>query len=270
MFDVRILSLCEAATQLASGFWSSYGGNITGSELPAEAILSGLFDENLVPDQHPRGQITVEPARVSARLLNLHDTLDPAMFQEVNEHGYRARVDVTAAHPTTAAGTFHWHQAVFALRTALFERGWTKKDLKNCPFILSPDRSVAILVMTGDADTGLVQGFPTNQSQKGTVLKQAISGNYELFETAMISKLERMSNGTEMWVLLYHVGIDENGRTVLRSELSRPSRFERKKIAGWMERIILGPIHPDGEHEMQVDSPIAPKPIDVPVERRAS
>jgi hypothetical protein len=210
----------------------------------------------------------VEPALVSGRLLALHESLDESLFREVNEHGYRARLDVTPAHPTTAAGTFHWHHAVFALRTGLIERDWQKKDLKNCPFILSPDKTIAILVMTGDADTGLVKGFPTNQSQKGAVLKQAISTNYELFETAMISKLEQANNGTEMWVLLYHVGVDENGRTELRSELSRPSRFERKKIVGWTERIILGAIHPDGEYDVRIDAPIAPAPVEVPVERR--
>jgi hypothetical protein len=230
--------------------------------------LSGFFDGMSTPAQQPAGQVIVEPAQVSVRLSELHDSLEEALFREANEHGYRARLDVTPAHPTTAAGTFHWHAAVFALRTALLEREWIKKDPQNCPFIVSPDKSIAILVMTGDADTGVIHGYPTNQTQKGAVLKQAISANYELFETAMISKLERTKNGTQMWVLLYHVGVDTHGHTELRAELSLPSRFDRKKIVEWTERIILGAIHPDGEYDTRIDAPVAPAPVDVPVERR--
>jgi hypothetical protein len=201
-------------------------------------------------------------------LVELHDSLDEGLVREANEHGYRARLEATPAHPTTAAGTFHWHETVAALRTALLERDWIKKDPQNCPFIVSPDKSVAILVMTSDIETGVVNGSPRNQTQKGAVLKQAVSDNYELFETAMISKLERAKNGTQMWVLLYHVGVDPNGRTELRAELSLPSRFERKKIVGWTERIILGAIHPDGDYDVRIDKPLAPAPVEVPVERR--
>jgi len=230
--------------------------------------MSGFLDGIPMPAEQPACQVIVEPELVSARLSDLHGSLDQVLFREANEHGYRARLDVTPAHPTTSAGTFHWHAAVFALRTALIEREWIKKDPQNCPLILSPDKAVAILVMTGDADTGVVEGFPTNQAQKGVVLKQAVSANYELFETAMLSKLERASSGTQMWVLLYHVGVDKNGRTELRAELSLPSKFERKKIVGWTQRIVLGAIHPDGEYDVRIDAPIAPTPVEVPVERR--
>lgn len=229
--------------------------------------MSEFLDGMALPAQ-PRGEVVHEPSMVSERLQELHPSLDEGLFRDANEHGYRARIDVTPAHPTTAAGTLHWHETVFALRTTLIAREWVKKDPQNCPFILSPDKSVAILVMTGDPDTGIVNCSPTNQSQKGAVLKQAVSANYELFETAALSKLERTKNGTQMWVLLYHVGVDQHGRTELRAELSLPSRFERKKIVGWSERIILGAIHPDGEYDAIVDAPVAPAPVEVPVERR--
>jgi hypothetical protein len=202
-----------------SGFSTSGCGTVIGSQSPSEAPLSGFLDGIPMPAEQPACQVVVDPVLVSARLSDLHGSLDQALFREANEHGYRARLDVTPAHPTTSAGTFHWHAAVFALRTALIEREWIKKDTQNCPFILSPDKAVAILVMTGDADTGVVEGFPTNQAQKGVVLKQAVSANYELFERAMISKLERASNGTQMWVLLYQ---NSNARrlSVGLSELS--------------------------------------------------
>lgn len=226
------------------------------------------FNGSHLPAGNSNSQVKTEPAVVSRRLAELHESLTEPLLREANEHGYRARAEVTLAHPPTAAGTYHWGEFVFALRTSLAQRQWSLKNHKNCPFVLSPDKSIAILVMTGDADTGIAGGRPTNQAQKGVVLKEAVSANqqYELFELAALSKLERANNGTQMWVLLYHVGVGKDGRTEIRAELSLPSRFERKKIAGWTERILLGAIRPDGEHDVIHDVPTGP--VDVPVERR--
>lgn len=209
------------------------------------------------------------PAFVLARLLELQPSLDEVLLREVNEHGYRARLEATDSHPPTAAGTYHWNGSVFALRSTLTARDWSKQDLRNCPFIVSPDKAVAIAVMTGDSETGLVNGNPTNQTQKGDVLKQAVANNQqmELFDARLVSAdLARSREATQLWVLLYHVGVGDDGNTELRAELSLPSRFERKQIVGWRERVILSAIRPDGEPDVRQDVPTGP--IDVPVERR--
>lgn len=49
-------------------------------------------------------------------------------------------------------------------------------------------------------------------------------------------------------------------------EISLPSRFERKKIVEWSERIILGAIQPNDEVGVLGDA--SARPMDVPVERR--
>lgn len=214
--------------------------------------------------------VVSEPHTVSERLSQLHPTLDSALLREVSEHGYRRRIEATEMHSTTAAGSYHWHESIYALRSMLSERGWKKEDLRNCPFIVSPDRSIALCLMTGDADTGWIQGNPSNQSQKGMVLENAITKNQQqlkLFDANFISsELAKTKEATQLWVLLYHVAIGSNGKTEIRAELSLPSEFEKKRIVGWRTRLILTPILPDGESAIQSDIPTGP--IDVPVERR--
>lgn len=207
---------------------------------------------------------------VASRLKVLQPSLDEMLLREANEHGYRHRLEATPLHAPTAAGTYHWNGTVYALRSSLAERRWAPQDLRNCPFIVSPDKTVAIAVMTGDMDTGLEKGNPTNRTQKGAVLKQAVANNQqlELFNPSAVSTdLARSKDATQLWILLYHVATGADGKPELRAELSLPSRFERKRIVGWKERIILAAIRPDGEAVIEQDQPTGP--IDVPVLRRS-
>lgn len=215
-------------------------------------------------------KVVSEPALVANRLFELNASLNEPLLREVNEHGYRARIEATELHPPTAAGSYHWHAAVFGIRSMLVGQGWKPEDSRNCPFIVSPDHTIAIVVMTGDSDTGCIDGYPTNQAEKGAVLKQAIANNQKqlkLFNAGSVSSnLANSKDATQLWVLLYHVTVGSNGKAEVRAELSLPSQFERKKIIGWKERIILASILPDGETLMQDDTPTGP--IDVPIERR--
>jgi hypothetical protein len=232
-----------------------------------------LFDFQPQPKGTDASVITDREA-VAARLVELHETLNEALLKQANEHGYSARIEATELHAPTAAGSYHWHAALYALRYSLAALGWVKQDLRNCPFIVSPDRKVAIAVMTGDPDTGLEKGKPTNQAQKGAVLRQAVDQNrqLELFDPSIVSDLAKSKDATQLWILLYHVAIGTDGKPEIRAELSVPSRFERKQIIGWSQRLILESIRPDSDTFMDEDQPtdpIAPTgPIDVPVERR--
>lgn len=216
----------------------------------------------------PSSRIFAEPTEVIARLLDLDPTLDQEVLLEANMRGYEARLEATPLHAPTAAGTYHWHSFVASLREALVQRGWSTKDHKNCPFVISPDKSVSILVMTGDVDTGVVEKCPANQADKGAVLNEAVQQNrqYELFENAAISALQRGQAGTQLWVLLYHVERDGAAKKEIRTELSLPSRFEKKKILEWSDRIILRSMPLDQppviEHAESTET------IDIPVERK--
>jgi hypothetical protein len=213
-------------------------------------------------------RIISEPAEVDARLLSLDPTLVQDVLLEANQRGYEARLDATPLHAPTAAGTLHWHAFVPALRGALSEQGWSIKDQKNCPLVISPDQSIALVVMTGNIETGKPYGNPTNQADKGAVLDEAVQRNvqYQLFESAAISKLKKGEGGTQLWVLLYHVENGTKGVKEIRTELSLPSEFRNKKIVGWAERIILRPI--STEPTTPTVAPLPVTPFDVVVERK--
>ncbi|MES2758087.1 MAG: hypothetical protein V4693_11995 [Pseudomonadota bacterium] len=216
-----------------------------------------------------RARVITDAHEVASRLLELQASLNEDLLLEANLRGFDARLEATPAHAPTAAGTYHWHAFVFAMRIALKERGWAIKNHMNCPFVISPDKTVSILVMTGDSETGKEFGIPKNQADKGRVLSDAIDINqsYDLFESAAISHMERGASGTQLWVLLYHVERDSTGMPKeIRTELSLPSRFEKKKIVGWTERIVLRSLDVGAEPAIERPAPV--EPIDFPVERR--
>lgn len=241
-------------------------GSITGSLHSLEVTLESItFLQHTQPMQPMEDvRLLSDPAKVISRLSELDTTLTEELLLEANMRGYEARLEATPAHAPTAAGTFHWHAFVFALRLALKEQGWTTSDHLNCPSVISPDRTISILIITGDIDTGKEFGSPRNQADKGRVLSEAIDFNrtYELFENGAES-------GTQLWVLLYHAERDHKGVVKeIRTELSLPSRFENKKIAGWAERIILRPLSVGKQPDVVTTTPA--EPIDFPVERRSA
>lgn len=187
--------------------------------------------------------VVTETGGASARLFALSRDLQWELFSEVMEVGLRARHEATPSHAVTAAGSYQWHASVPALRERLQYLGWTRKDPKNCPIIISPDRSVAIAVMTGDEDTGNPDPNvkPSNRSKKGKFLEEQIKLNNAFNRQYTLFKQDQGSgrHATELWVLLYH---HDAIRKEVRYELSLPSEFRKKNIIGWSERILLGHI----------------------------
>jgi len=220
------------------------------------------------PNSPQPTRIISDPAEVDARLLALDSVLKQEVLLEANQRGYEARLEATMAHAPTAAGTYHWHSFVAGLRLALRAQGWSIRDERNCPLVISPDKSMAIVVMTGNFDTGKAYGNPTNQADKGAVLDEAVQRNvqYQLFENKAISKLQKGEGGTQLWVLLYHVEAGSSGIKEIRTELSLPSDFQRKKIVGGAERIILRPLSTDPN--TPVVAPLPTTPFEVAVERK--
>jgi hypothetical protein len=219
------------------------------------------------PSPQP-ARIVVHPADVDARLQELDPALTQGLMLEANQRGFEARLEATLAHAPTAAGTLHWHAFVPALRLALKVQDWIIKDHKNCPLIISADRSMAIVVMTGNSETGKEFGNPTNQADKGAVLDEAVQKNvqYQLFENAALNRIRKGEGGTQLWVLLYHVDAAGKDAREIRSELSLPSSFHKKKIIGWAERIILRSIPTDSSTRIAPSLPS--EPIEVVVERK--
>jgi|GEM_PF-401556 len=213
-------------------------------------------------------KIIDRPEQMVTYLQELHPDLTPELFLEAIRAGLEERNEVTHAWPPTAAGIKQWMATVYGLRTLLSERHWHLHDYKNCPYISSPDRSIAIVVMTGDPATGKSEGVsPTNQAEKGNVAKGFIEQNrqLELFNQASFEFVKKACvkkpEETYVWVLLYHY--DKKANEV-RFELSLPNDFSKKKITAWSVRLILGS-QPNSAVDFSIhkDEPSAPATVDV-------
>lgn len=215
-------------------------------------------------DAARRAAIFDGSAQVEARLHALHADLTPALLRNAIMGGLSGRNEVTRASAPTAAGVQQWLSTVKDLRTLLAGAQWHIHEQQNCPFISSPDRSISIVVMTGNSETGK-KGLedPTNQAEKGAVAENFVQTNHqlELFNHGSFNLAKDKNKATQVWALLYHY---DKGLQEVRYELSLPTGFGNKKITEWGERIILGSI-PNSSTEFTIfkDEPNAPATVDV-------
>lgn len=211
-----------------------------------------------------RATIIEDPVLVEARLQELHPALKVILFREAVRGGLGARNEVTRASAPTAAGVQQWLRTVEDLRTLLAALQWNIHEQQNCPFISSPDRSISIVVMTGNSETGK-NGFedPTNQAEKGAVAECFVQQNsqLELFNRNSFELAREKQKGTQVWALLYHY---DKMLNEVRFELSLPTGFGRKKITDWGFRLILGSIpNNPADFTIRKDEPNAPATVKV-------
>lgn len=211
-----------------------------------------------------RARIVDDPELVEARLQELHPDLKPILFKDAIRGGLGGRNEVTRASATVAAGLQQWLKTVEDLRTLLAGLQWHIHEQQNCPFISSPDRSLSIVVMTGNSETGK-NGYqdPTNQAEKGTVAQKFIQQNtqLELFNRKSFKLAKEKQNDTQVWALLYHY---DKVLNEVRFELSLPTGFDKKKITEWGVRLILGSIpNNPADFTIRKDEPNAPATVEV-------
>ena len=211
-----------------------------------------------------RATIIDDPALVDARLQELHSDLKAILFKDAIRGGLGGRNEVTHASAPTAAGVQQWLKTVEDLRTLLAALQWHIHEQQNCPFISSPDRSISIVVMTGNSETGK-NGFedPTNQAEKGAVAENFVQQNsqLELFNRDSFKLAKDKQQETQVWALLYHY---DKVLNEVRYELSLPTGFGNKKITEWGVRLILGSIpNNPAEFTIRKDEPNAPATVEV-------
>lgn len=177
---------------------------------------------------------------VQARLFELG--LSSELLRTAVLAGELGRSFCTANDPPAFAGITGWAVTVRALREELVPLGWRKNDGGNYSRVISPE-SVAIVVATGDENTGVVGANPKTKAIKGPATVRAIEANVaqvELFpefaEAEVSVEVEDASLVT--WVLLIHRAEGET-----RCELSMPLQMGLDgRIEHWAERLILLPI----------------------------
>lgn len=212
----------------------------------------------------PRAKAVVEPELVEARLQELSQDLTIKHLYNSIQSGLGARNETTPASAVTAAGVQQWLRTVETLRTLLSEKAWHIHNEKNCPFISSPDRSISLVVMTGNNETGK-QGFedPSNQAEKGVVVEGFVESNrqLELFNQDSLKLVKAKQKETQVWAFLYHY---DKGLNEVRFELSYPTGFNKKKITAWGERLIFGSIpNTPADFTIRKDIPNIPATVEV-------
>lgn len=211
-----------------------------------------------------RATIIDNPEQVEARLQALHSDLNAVLLRDAIRGGLGGRNDVTRASAPTAAGVQQWLKTVEDLRTLLAALQWHIHEQQNCPFISSPDRSISIVVMTGNGETGK-NGFedPTNQAEKGAVAESFVQQNnqLELFNQESLRLAKEKQKETQVWALLYHY---DKVLKEVRFELSLPTGFDNKKITEWGTRLIIGSIpNNPADFTIRKDKPNAPAKVEV-------
>ena len=209
-------------------------------------------DFKLTPLQGPapQGQVITDPEAVRLRLRRLSEDLTPEIFFETMQAGLGGRSEaIPLRSAPTEAGLRHWLEAVKLLQGVLSDKGWQPLDRRNSPLIISQDQRKAIVVMTGDAETGRdSERQPRNQAEKGGVTQSYVEANSQaelLYADALIQAEQQDACGTQVWVLLYHY---DNMLDEVRFELSLPNDFHKGYITSWAERLILGSLSNAAEH----------------------
>ena len=222
------------------------------------------------PDASTR-QTTIidDPVKVEARLRGLHQDLSSVLLYEVIQAGLTSRNETLfPASAPIAPSMQQWLKSTEELRGRLAARKWRIKDDLNCPFIISPDRSIALVPMTGNKYTGK-NGIenPKNQAPKGTVTQAYVQGNVQLdlINQDYSEAIQKKQDETQVWVLLYHYDHDLKE---VRYELSLPSGYDKKRITNWRERLIFPAIPNDPDKQTIFESEPT-EPVTVNVEPKA-
>lgn len=193
--------------------------------------------------------------------LSEHDVVDVVM------QGLLARTGCSSHHPKTFPGLHQWAETVRALRDKTVPMGWGTSDENNFPLSVHPSKKIVIAVQTGDRDTGVSSGNPSNRAPKGANTEGAVFSNQQqlqLFDSIpVLPAHEAGGDDSIMWVLLYHVASDE-----IRFELSLPMKMVGGKIRSWEERIVFQSVRFDDANIEIGDEDDNDTDIEIDIERR--
>lgn len=148
--------------------------------------------------------------------------------------GYNAS---TGFHPSFIRGTQLYSEATAALRRLVIPTGhWGLDEEDGQPRTFSDVYGIAIVVQTGDLNTGLVNRYePTARNAKGWATAKKIASNHDQYVLPVVSRRDDRDGDVYVnWVFLIAV----DGMAV-RAELSLPREMVGGKPHGWIERIIL-------------------------------
>jgi hypothetical protein len=211
--------------------------------------------------------IRIKEPDVDARLKELGLTRE--ILVDSAKQGHLAFIGCTINHPPLLPGILAWGETVRSLREYLAPDDWSRSDENNYSLVISPGGKIALAVATGDEETGLENGHPSNKARKGRATRRAVNQNQMSFDFGPAAALPDINPSDEekraTWILLLHRDDNE-----VRLELSLPASITEGHIDSWKERIILGSFPFDGDIDVIDITPEPPQPdISIDIKRRA-
>ncbi len=159
----------------------------------------------------------------------------------------------TPLHPLTHGGSTAWGEIVFALRGKLITMSneWSYYQKGGLSITHNKETGVALVVTSGDKETGLAHGQPSTKNKKGPSTRSIVSCNQtqDMFDEPVNNFENTITlpiDTTQTWVLLYHF---DKAIKEIRFELSLPSstakisgKDDKLKIDSWKTRILFEPM----------------------------
>ena len=179
----------------------------------------------LTPSFDPYLEKFIEnPNEVVEALANIHGSLTTQLIHEVMLASNSKTQHIGDYAPKNSLVAAWQCNITIFLREKLVALGWSMIDGKGgVAYILSPCKSHAIRVFSGNKYVGVKNGAVSNNTSKGKTLDNDIYSPKLSFE-----------DNTQIWILLFYKEND-----VIRIELSQPKSFKRGKVVDWDIRIKL-------------------------------
>jgi len=211
--------------------------------------------------------ILTDPIDVRRRLADLHLTVE--ILAEAILAGELFRRSCTPNDAPTIPGIGFWGRIVRTLRELLVTSGFVRSDKGGLPVVVSPDKTFAIAVSTGDEDTGNPNEAASTKYPKGAKTAQAVvrnNGTRFLFQELELTPEEQAEATRLTWFLL----VKREEKAIL-SELSLPSGVANGYVSSWSERIILPTIDLDDDlHRAEPEDGVGGDDLDIDVTRRSA
>ncbi|MGS0687120.1 hypothetical protein ACVBEQ_18575 [Nakamurella sp. GG22] len=151
--------------------------------------------------------------------------------------------DWSPLDPPILHGLLRWARTTRYLREELVPAGWSFDNPRNLARTIHPSGEFAIVVATGDDQTGRPDAVAAPRHPRGYATEQAVNANNQLtFDFGLLLQAARAETGSPIggirtWLLLF--ATDEE---FFHVELSLPETYDDGRITSWTERILLPPI----------------------------
>ena len=149
----------------------------------------------------------------------------------------------SALDPPILQGLLRWARTTRYFREQLVPVGWSYDNPRNLARTIHPSGEFAVVIATGDDQTGRPDAAAGPRHPRGYATEQAVTANTQLsFDFGSLMQVTRTGqavglNPLRTWLLLF-----ASDQKHFHVELSMPEAYDDGRITAWTERILLPPI----------------------------